>query len=154
MLPVAIACSAVAIRIAIVALMAWARIASCAWIASVTTSGSGPSSRMEPVSTNGTFAVTQACMIPSLIVPLATAAAIEPAARTRLIARMCRPWPPCVASPCPDMPSVVPKMLASMSCTATALPASRAPTKPFWMNQTMSLRARECTSAGPATQIG
>jgi hypothetical protein len=52
------------------------------------------------------------------------------------------------------MPSVVPKMLASMSCTATALPASIAPTKPFRMNQVMSLRARECTSAGPTTHTG
>ena len=48
MLPVAIACSAVAIMIAIVALIACARIASCAAMASVITSGSGPSSRMEP----------------------------------------------------------------------------------------------------------
>ena len=55
MLPVAIACSAVAIRIAIVALIVCARIASCAASASVITSGSGPSSRIEPVSTNGTF---------------------------------------------------------------------------------------------------
>ena len=41
------------------------------------------------------------------------------------------------------MPSVVPKIDASMSCTATALPASSAPTKPFAMNQAMSAaRAR------------
>ena len=51
----AIACSAVAMRIAIVALIVCARIASCAASASVITSGSGPSSRIEPVSTNGTF---------------------------------------------------------------------------------------------------
>ena len=154
MFPVAIACSAVAMRIAIVALIACARMAFCPSSASVITSGSGPSSRIEPVRTNGMLFVTSACMMPSVIVPLATAAAIEPALRTRLIARMCAPCPPEVFSPCPVMPSVVPKMLASMSCTATALPASIAPTKPFWMNQTMSLRARECTRAGPATQTG
>src|SRR5947209_18431789 len=37
-------------------------------------------------------------------------------------------------------------------CTATALPASSAPTKPLAMNQLMSLRARECTSAGPRSE--
>ncbi len=59
-----------------------------------------------------------------------------------------------VASPAPLMPSVVPKMEASMSCTATALPASSAPTKPLAMNHVMSARARECTSAGPVTHTG
>ena len=44
---------------------------------------------------------------------------------------MCSPWPPTVAWPVPVMPSVVPKIAASMSCTATALPASSAPTKPL-----------------------
>ncbi len=58
---------------------------------SVMTSGSGPSSRIEPVSTNGTSFTTQACMIPSLMMPRRTASAIEPAARTMLIARMCSP---------------------------------------------------------------
>ena len=52
------------------------------------------------------------------------------------------------------MPNVVPKIDASMSCTATALPASSAFTKPLRTNQTMSARARECTSAGPATHTG
>ena len=49
------------------------------------------------------------------------------------------------------MPSVVPKIDASMSWTATALPASSAPTNPLATNQVMSARARECTSAGPVT---
>src|SRR4051812_27181819 len=110
MLPVAIACSAVAIRMAIVALTAWARMASCASRASVMTSGNGPSSRMEPVRTKGMFFVTHAYMIPLVTVPFATAAAIEPAARTLLMARMCAPCPPCMFSPCPVMPSVVPKI--------------------------------------------
>jgi hypothetical protein len=47
-------------------------------------------------------------MIPSTTIPCSTAASIDPAARTRLIARMCRPWPPLVAWPVPDIPSVVP----------------------------------------------
>ena len=93
-------------------------------------------------------------MIPSVMIPHRTASAIEPAARTLLMARMCNPCPPTVASPLPLMPSVVPKIDASMSCTATALPASSAPTKPLPMNHTMSLRAREWTSAGPVTQTG
>ena len=96
--------------------------------------------------------MTHACMMPSVTMPCSTARSIEPAARTLLIARMCRPCPPTVDSPVPVIPSVVPKIDASMSCTATALPASSAPTKPFMMNQVMSARARECTSAGPVTQ--
>ena len=55
------------------------------------TSGSGPSSRIEPVSTNGTLCLTHEYMIPSVMIPCSTALAIEPAARTRLIARMCSP---------------------------------------------------------------
>ena len=65
-------------------------------------------------------------MIPLLMSPVSTARSIEPAARTRLIARMWRPWPPSVGCPVLVMPSVVPKIAASMSCTATALPASTA----------------------------
>ena len=99
MLPVAIACSAVATRIAIVAFIVCARIASCAATASVITSGSGPSSRIEPREhERHVRASTQACMMPSRDrCPARTAAAIDPAARTLLIARMCSPWPPCVA---------------------------------------------------------
>ena len=92
--------------------------------------------------------------MPSLTIPCCTAFAIEPAPRTLLIARMCSPCPPLVASPVCVMPSVVPKIDASMSCTATALPARSAPTNPFATNQLMSLRARECTSAGPVTHTG
>ena len=65
-------------------------------------------------------------MMPHLISPLSTARSIEPAARTRLMARMCSPWPPSVGWPVLLMPSVVPKIAASMSCTATALPARTA----------------------------
>ena len=79
MLPVAIACSAVAMRIAIVALIVCARIASCAASASVITSGSGPSSRIEPVSTNGILCFTHSYMIPSVMIPCSTALAIDPA---------------------------------------------------------------------------
>jgi hypothetical protein len=154
MLPVAIACSAVAISTAIVARTHSRRIASCAASASGITSGSGPSSRIDPHSTNGTPHSTSACMMPSRTAPCRTASAIDPAARTRLIARMCSPCPPAVACPVPLMPSVVPKIDASMSCTATALPARNAPTKPFRTNHVMSARAREWTSAGPATHTG
>jgi hypothetical protein len=49
------------------------------------------------------------------------------------------------------IPSVVPKIAASMSCTATAFPASTACTYPFLMNHSKSARAREWTSAGPTT---
>ena len=51
---------------------------------------------------------------------------MEPSARTRLMARMWSPWPPSVGWPVFDIPRVVPKMAASMSCTATAFPASTA----------------------------
>src|SRR5918911_892782 len=77
MFPVAIAWSAVAMRTAIVAFTVWRRIASCAARLSVMTSGSGPSSRIEPVSTNGTRCTTQACMMPSPTIPSSTARANE-----------------------------------------------------------------------------
>ena len=67
---------------------------------------------------------------------------MEPAARTLLIARMWRPCPPSVGWPVLLMPSVVPKIAASMSCTATAFPASTACTYPLRMNHSKSARAR------------
>ena len=72
------------------------------------TPGSGPSSRMEPASTQGTLCFTSVCMIPLLMRPVSTAASIDPDARTWLMARMCRPWPPVVGWPVEVMPSVVP----------------------------------------------
>ena len=90
-------------------------------------------------------------MMPLLMSPDCTAFSIEPCARTRLMARMCSPWPPSVGCPVLLMPSVVPKIAASMSCTATALPASTACTYPLRTNHSKSARARECTSAGPTT---
>ena len=70
--------------------------------------------------------LTSACMMPLLISPVSTARSMEPAARTRLMARMWSPCPPSVGCPVLLMPSVVPKIAASMSCTATAFPASTA----------------------------
>ena len=151
MLPTAIACNAVATKTANVVTAVTARIASCAANVSGITSGSGPSSRIEPASTYGTPRVTSACMIPLFAMPPRTAASIDPARRTALIARICSAWPPSTPSPELDIPSVVPKMAASRSCTATALPPRSALQYPFSMNQIMSSRARACTSAGPIT---
>ena len=63
---------------------------------------------MEPVSTNGISFFTHSYMMPSVMIPVFTALAIDPAARTMLIARMGSPCPPCVISPVLDIPSVVP----------------------------------------------
>src|SRR5207247_2434141 len=62
MLPTAIACNAVATNTANVACVVNWRMASCAASVSDSTSGSGPSSRIEPASTKGTRCVTSACM--------------------------------------------------------------------------------------------
>ena len=64
-------------------------------------------------------------MIPLVAMPCATAFSIEPARRIALMARICSPWPPSTLSPELDIPSVVPKIAASRSCTATALPPKR-----------------------------
>ena len=65
-LPVAIECSAVAIKSAKpTPWIAW-RIRSWATSVSVITSGSGPSSRIEPASTTSTPALTHSYMIPDV----------------------------------------------------------------------------------------
>src|SRR2546427_117442 len=84
MLPTAIAWSAVATNTAKVAWAVHCRIASCAASVSVRTSGSGPSSRIEPARTNGTPCITSACMIPAVTIPCCTAALMPP---TRALAR-------------------------------------------------------------------
>src|SRR5437588_738433 len=98
MLPTAIACSAMATNTAKVAWAVHCRIASCAARVSVRTSGSGPSSRIEPASTNGTPCVTNACMIPAVTIPCCTAALMPPTRRIALMARMWRAWPPSTPS--------------------------------------------------------
>src|SRR5881397_2468765 len=99
MLPTAIACNAVATNTANVACVVNWRMASCAASVSDSTSGSGPSSRIEPASTKGTRCVTSACMMPAVTSPWRTAAAIPPAPRIWLIARMCSACPPSTPSP-------------------------------------------------------
>ena len=151
MLPVAIACSAVAMRIAIVALIACAFIASCASAISFITPGSGPSSRIEPVSTNGTLCTTH----------------VHDPVRDHAFATAPRSSPPRALVDRAHVEAVT----ARRGFPGARHPESRAedrqldvvhghrvpssaPTKPFSMNHTMSARARECTSAGPVTQIG
>src|SRR3989338_5572732 len=65
-LPVAMACSVEASMSERPVPSTCRRIASCALSVSVMTSGSGPSSRIEPESTNGTPRVTHARMMPLL----------------------------------------------------------------------------------------
>src|SRR5438874_2449598 len=50
---------------------------------------------------------TSACMMPPFTSPFRTAASIDPARRTALIARMCSAWPPSTPSPELDIPHVV-----------------------------------------------
>src|SRR2546430_2318615 len=99
MLPTAIAWSAVATNTANVAWAVHCRIASWAASVSVRTSGSGPSSRIEPARTNGTPCVTSACIIPPVTIPCFTAALMPPTRRIALMARMWRAWPPSTPSP-------------------------------------------------------
>ena len=108
---------------------AYSRIAFCACITSVITSGIGPSSRMLPASTNGVPVVTSVCMRPPVSTPWSTAALMPPQRRMVLMARRWCSWPPATGVPrLRSMPSEVPKRFASMSCVATALPPNTAPT--------------------------
>ena len=90
---------------------------------SVMTSGSGPSSRIEPASTNGVPDFTSVYISPLVTTPCSTAAAIEPQPRTTLIARRWCSCPPSLGTPSSSpTPSDVPYSALSMSCVATALP--------------------------------
>jgi hypothetical protein len=124
MFPVAMECSIVATMIAKPTSASSARMARWPSMTSVWTSGSGPSSRTEPTRTNGLPASTMACMTPPVSTPFSTAAAMEPAARMVLIARM---WCSCpCGTPEPldrSTPSEVPNSEDSMSWVARALPA-------------------------------
>ena len=121
--PVATECSIVATMIAKPTSPSCARIARWPSITSVTTSGSGPSSRTDPTRTKSLPSVTSACITPEVMTPCSTAAAIDPARRTRLMARMWCSWP--CSTPWPrdrSTPSEVPKIEDSMSWVAIALP--------------------------------
>ena len=84
MLPVATECSMVATIRQKPTSVSSARIARWPSMTSVWTSGSGPSSRTEPTSTNFLSCVTSACMIPPVSTPLSTAALIEPCLADRV----------------------------------------------------------------------
>src|SRR5438128_25070 len=77
-LPVAMAWSVDASMSATVTPGTSARMASAAATASVITSGSGPSSRSEPPSTNGISRFTHSYITPPSTKPSSTAAAIDP----------------------------------------------------------------------------
>ena len=59
---------------------------SCALIKSISVSGSGPSSRMEPASENGTPARTHSKKTPRVSTPCSTACLMPPQRRIVLIA--------------------------------------------------------------------
>ena len=61
---------------------------SCASTRSITVSGSGPSSRMLPASTNSTLFFTHSYMTPDFSTPVSTAARMLPARLIVLIAAM------------------------------------------------------------------
>ena len=80
-------------------------------MASVMTSGSGPSSRIEPARTNGVPVLTSVYISPLVMSPASTAAAIEPCPRTTLIALRWCWWPPAAGVPSDsETPSDVPNM--------------------------------------------
>src|SRR5438067_1064816 len=94
-LPVAIECSIVATIRQKPTPRIISRICDWASSASVTTSGSGPSSRMLPARRYGTLCLTHSYMMPLLRIPWATAFLMPPSRRILLIARR---WCSCPSS--------------------------------------------------------
>src|SRR5439155_9924697 len=151
-LPVAMAWSVEASMRATVTPGTSARMASAAATTSVITSGSGPSSRNEPPSTNGTRRLTHSYITPPRTKPSSTAAAIEPRRLTSLITRRWLACPPSVGTPSRiETPSDVPSTLLSMSWVAKPLPEKSTSTHPSRTRRARSGAAPVCTTAGPVT---
>ena len=93
------------------------------------------------------------CITPEVRTPCSTAAAMEPAPRIRLIARMWCSWPWSTPDPLDrSTPSDVPNSDDSMSCVARALPANSTSTKPPAIRAQNAGAAPVWTTAGPPTQ--
>src|SRR3712207_5830478 len=126
MFPTAIECSMVDNISTSLASLITSLYLRCASTTSVTTSGKGPSSRIEPASTKGTPFFIHSYITPLLNNLFSTSALSPPALKTSLMA--------CIWLRCPltasvpsltRMPSEVPSNAFSTSCTASALPARR-----------------------------
>ena len=152
MLPVAIEWSIVETMTTMSAPLRTLLYLRCASTTSVTTSGSGPSSRMDPARTNGTLFATHSYMMPLARRPDETIRLIDPALNTSFTASMWLRCPCGAGAPSLTlMPSDVPRVALSMSCTASALPASSPCMNPPRTSAATEPAAPVCTMAGPPT---
>ena len=152
MFPVAMACSVVASMSETRMPSRCERMVSTAATASVITSGSGPSSRMDPASTKGTSRWMHSYITPLVRRPRSTPLRMEPQRRTSLMVRRWLEWPPSVVRPSRRWtPSEVPMVFDSMSCVANPLPAKRTSTNPSRTRAARSGPAPVWIRAGPHT---